>query len=339
MADEPANPEPTTPQVPRDLFLRGCALVFGLFVATIFGVGIAFGVAQNGLPWTIPIVYFLAVGSFAVMAIPRFIRRAREAARNAPSPESAAAAAGGEGVEAGTRAKADAKATDADEPDDMPTVWHAETHPGKVFSHQLERAGIAPGVQCGCAVVGAVFWNGIVGFFVYELIERFNGGAAVQWSEALFLIPFILVGLLLIGAVILAGLNWFVAQLVGRVDVELSDHPLVPGATLRIHVAQAGLFSLGRVVVFLVCSEEVTYVAGTSTSTAKKDVDQHSISDPEQNPDGGGLPLTTEFTVPADAMHSFEAPNNEINWTIRVTGRVLGLLPFSSEYSVTVSPD
>ena len=133
-------------------------------------------------------------------------------------------------------------------------------------------------------------------------------------------------------------MRWFASQLVGRVEVELSGHPLAPGVAVRLHVAQAGLVPLAGVVVALICTEEATYVAGTSKSSAKKEVAKHALAEAESNPDGAGLPLSANFAVPAEAMHSFEAPNNKINWTIRVTGRVLGLLSFSDDYGVTVAP-
>ena len=78
-------------------------------------------------------------------------------------------------------------------------------------------------------------------------------------------------------------------------------------------------------------------MAGTSKSTAKKEVAKHALCDPEQHPGGCELPVEAAFTVPAEAMHSFDAPNNKIEWTVRVSGRVLGL-PFSSDYSVAVAP-
>jgi hypothetical protein len=207
-----------------------------------------------------------------------------------------------------------------------------------VLAHRLPRAGLAPGCQFGCAVGGAAFWNGIVGVFVYQLFDQWNRGRGFQWLQALFLIPFVAVGLLLFLVVLAAAVKWLVSGLVGRVEVEVSAHPLAPGARVRFRVAQTGLFPVARVSVRLVCTETATYVAGTSKSTANREVALHDVSTPEANPDAGGLPLDAEFTVPADAMHSFDAPNNKINWTVRVTGRVLGLLPFSDQYTFTMAP-
>jgi hypothetical protein len=182
---------------------------------------------------------------------------------------------------------------------------------------------MTPGCQFGCAVFAALFWNGILSIFVWRLIDDWNRMGGFKWFNAAFLVPFVLVGIVLILAVLGSALKWFVSSLTGRIDVEVSTHPLVLGGSSRIHVAQRGLIALKRVELRLICTEAATYIAGTSTATATKEVVRHLIADPDENP-AGGLPLEIDFTVPADAMHSFEAPNNKIIWTLRVTARFFG---------------
>lgn len=337
MADEDDPP----PSKLEPFSARGCAWLFGgFFVSGLLGAGLTGVALRNNAPQALVPVFFLGppllfLAVFGAVAIPRVLRRIREMQRNAPSPESAAAVAAGEGVQAGTRP---ARAEPDIPADGLPAVPVIETKPGTTLAHGLQRVGVAPGCQFGCAVAVAAFWNGIVGVFVYQLLAKWNRGQPVKWIEALFLVPFVLVGLAIIAFALIAGMQWFVSLLVGRVEVELSDHPLTPGGRARVHVSQAGLFRLARVTVELVCTEEATYVAGTSKSTASREVAAHPISDPDRSPDGGWLPLTAEFTVPADAMHSFDAPNNEINWTVRVAGRVLGVLPFGDVYGTCVVP-
>ncbi|MCE9568313.1 MAG: hypothetical protein K8U57_40450 [Planctomycetes bacterium] len=332
------NPEP---QLPTGTMSRyACVWFFvGCSVAGLVGVGLALWAAFAQAPvWILPVAFLgppvafvLICGSFA---LPRAIRAAREAVRNAPSPESEAAAAAGAGVEAGTKAES----TPIEERGEFPTVEVEETQPGKVLPHSILRTGVPPGCQLGCIAVIAVIWNSVVSGFVLPILARWNRGQVVQWVEVLFLTPFVLIGLVLIGATLYAALNWIVSLLVGRVAVELSNHPIAIGATVRIQLAQYGLVPLARVKVRLICTEEATYVAGTSQSTAKREVVTKLISDPDEAPTGGGLPLAAEFIVPPDAMHSFSAPNNKIKWTVCVTGRVLGLLPFRNDFNVTVSP-
>lgn len=342
MADEPPiNQPPPTPSSDRVIGRVSCTFVSGLLLVSIVSTlvgGVAVG--RNNPPWMFlavsfgPILLYLTI--WAAFGLPALTRQLREAARNAPSPESVAAAAGGEGVEVGRKPDADKP----DEPDDTPAVPKVETTPGKVLTHRLTRSGMTPGCEFGCAVGVTVFWNAIVGFFIYKQVAAWNAGGAGffgGWLSVVFLIPFVLAGLVMIAYAVYSGLRLIGAGLAGTVEVELSAHPLTPGGAARLHISQRGPFPLSRVTVHLVCTEEATYVAGTSKSTAKKEVAAHTLADPDQNPDGGGLPLEAVFTVPDDAMHSFDAPNNKINWTVRVTGRVLGL-PFAKEYAVAIVP-
>src|SRR5437763_431363 len=229
---------------------------------------------------------------------------------------------GGRRLRAGVGAGTGAATATPPARDDTPTVVVVPTSPGTVLAHRLHRAGLSPGCQLGCAVAFAAIWNGIVGVFEWRLVAQWNQGGAFRWRDALFLIPFVIVGLLLIVFVLAAAVHWFVSRLAGRVDVELSAHPVAPGAAVRVRVAQRGLAPLRRVSVAFVCTEQATYVAGTSKSTAKREVAEHPVRDPEADPDGGGLPLEAEFAAPADAMHTFVAPNHQIAWTVRGAGRV-----------------
>jgi len=332
------QPDPASPS-PNSRIKRLMVVWFvGSLVTGFLGMALAVGAMFAQAPAWIMFVAFFAPATvfnlaYAAIFIPKAVRYAREAARNAPSPESTAAVAAGEGVEAGTTPKPILD----DERGDFPTVEVVDTKPGKVLLHSLPRAGIPPGCQLGCVAIFAVLWNSIVSTFVFQAINDWNRGQ-VQWGGVLFLSPFVLIGLALIAVTLYLLLTVFVSLLVGRVEVEVSDHPIAIGGTSRIQLAQFGVVPLARVKVMLVCTEEATYVAGTSQSTAKRDVESKVISHPDEDPSGGALPLAAEFTVPPDAMHSFTAPNNKINWTIRVTGRVLGLLPFSNDFSVTVSP-
>jgi hypothetical protein len=332
MADDD---EPKPPSRPSAGCQTSC---WTLFAAALVGVALAFWVAQMNAPgWLAPVAFFGPVAVVFVLVaalnLPRIIRMAREAARNAPSPESVAAGARGEGVEVGAKPE-----TSGPVSDDTPTVPAVATVPGKVLAHSLDRAGLPRGCEFGCALVFATIWNGIVSVFVWKLVAGWNQVGRFKWFNAAFLVPFVLVGLVLIGYVLHAAYKWFVSWFVGRVEVEVSAHPLAPGGAVRVHVSQRGAVRLGRVTVWLVCTEQASYIAGTSKSTATKEVAKHPVNDPDAHPDERRLPLEVEFTVPEDAMHSFEAPNNEIKWTVRVTGRVMGL-PFSDDYSVAVAPD
>jgi len=335
MTDEPLDPPPAAAPWPGS---ASCGLfVFGFVVTALIGMGLAFWAAVTGNVVLVPVGFFApilvyGIGS-AIVFGPRIVRHMREASRNAPSPESVAAVAHGEGVELGTKVAAPWE----DAAEVNPTVHDAGTTPGKVLAYRLAQVGMTPGCRFGCAVAVAIFWNAILSSFVIDAFNKWNRAGQIPWLDMLFLTPFVLVGLLMIGTAFFFGVRWFVSTLTGQVAVEVSAHPMLPGDVVRIHIAQTGTFRLVRVAVLLVCTEEATYIAGTSKSTAKKEVAKHPLVDPGANPDGDGLPLTTDSTIPTGLMHSFDAPNNKIKWVLRVTARVMGF-SFSNDYGVTVNP-
>ncbi len=336
MLEDDAPPEPA----PRPLARTIGRLVAGFLVAVFIGFALAaVAFVANAPVWVGPLVFLVTIAGYfliaAVIILPPALRQMREAVRNAPSPESVAAATAGESVSAGaTTIAGDPR------PDPAPTMPDLTTTPGKVLAHQLPRAGMNAAVQFGCAIFVALFWNGIVSVFVYQFVSKWARGGfpngIFNWLQVLFLLPFVVVGLFLLLAVISLGLRWLITLMVGKLEVEVSVHPLTPGGSSSLHIAQRGLFGIGRVNAALVCTESATYTAGTSRSTATREVFAQPVIDPEENPDATGLPVAMDFRVPIEAMHSFEAPNNTIAWAIRVKGRVMGLLPFGDDYSVVV---
>jgi hypothetical protein len=316
---------------------RGCAWFFlGFFLTGAVGLFIAIFAIQQQVPWwVVPIGFFAPLVLFVVVfgrsLASHLMQAAQEASRNVPSPESLAA-------------RYDITTT-VTEPGDQhsdlgsnTTLPVINTTPGKVLTHRLPRSGMPHGCEFGCAVIVALFWNSLVGYFVYRQVIAWNqgGGFLGGWLTTALWAPFVFAGLVLIAKAVYAALRWIVASLAGTIDVELSLHPVYPGCTPRISLTQRGLFPLSQLTVQLVCTEETTYVAGTSKSRAAQEVTSYVLIDPEQNPESSQM-LETTIQIPIDAMHSFAAPNNEINWTIRVRGRVLGL-PFSADYAIGIIP-
>jgi hypothetical protein len=325
----------------RRLFF-GCGLWFAVeFLAALIGAALAvLAIPANQPPWVMPVVFFgppiLVALLFAVFFLPRLLGDLREAARNAPSPESVAATGGSRTPSIGSM-NGGASPSAGPPADSLPAVPTIATLPGLVLPHRLQRAELPFGCRFGCSVFAALFWNGIISIFVWRLIADWNRMGRFRWFQVAFLAPFVLVGIVLIIAVFATALRWFMSGLVGRIEVELAEHPVAPGRAIRIHVAQRGAMALKGVEARLICTEEASYLAGTTRSTATKEVARHLLFDPDQSPDGGRLPLEFEFTVPADSMHSFQAPNNKIKWTVRVEGRVLGLR-FRDDFTLAVVP-
>ncbi len=278
--------------------------------------------------WVSPVVFFAPQVTLVVFAWPHLKTLPARMKRAAPSPEKAAVTSA---PKPHRRTEFSARPTS---PDDFPTVPTGGADPGTRLAHRLADAD--PGAGCAClGVLGAaVFWNGIVSVFVWQAVQALLRGNP-EWFLMVFLIPFVLIGLGLVFAAVLAAGVWVVSLLAGKVVVEVDDHPFSPGGRYRGHVAQVGPCRLTKVGVELACEEAATYMSGTTESTDRKVVAKQLAELPEPLP---AAPLDFELVVPADAMHSFAAKKNKIDWKITVWGRVLGVLPYQRSFEVVVRP-
>lgn len=181
-------------------------------------------------------------------------------------------------------------------------------------------------------IFACLFWNGIVSVFVWQVVDGFARGHP-NWILTLFMIPFVAVGLGLIGAVFYCAaalLNPTVQVTVNRGAVPLGQ-PFdaawdMLGRTDRIRRLQIDVE--GR--------EEATYRRGTSTHTDKESFATLQLidtDDPQQIAAGAG-----SIIVPADTMHSFEAEHNKVVWTLRVRGDIAMWPNVKEDFAVVVLP-
>jgi len=290
---------------------------------------------MNGPVWlaVVALASLAVVGFLLLMGkLLKFLRGVRDRRMIRPAPESY------------LRAAVDGAGEGPDDPERLPdgsdgsVVPLVETRPGKVLAHALKRDELSPGCQLGFILGMAAFWNVIVGSFLFQLWQQWNAAAAAHWLAALILAPFVVIGLRLILAAVAALVRWIIDRSAGRVAVEISVHPLRPGVTAQVYVAQTGPAPLVGLIVELVCIEEVTDTAGMREALVRETVASYPIGDPATN-DGPALPFSATVTVPTGVMHSFTAPNNAISWAIRVRGRVHGQIPYCEDFSLTMAPE
>jgi len=181
-------------------------------------------------------------------------------------------------------------------------------------------------------VVLALLWNGVIVASLFRHVN-FGGRGVVDVFALLFLVPFVLVGLALIG-----GAGFFLLKL-------LNPHPdltLAPG-----HLPLGGSAVLGwsfrgnagrirKLTVTLQGVESATYRRGTSTTTDKSIFESVALLETESLPEirRGEIPVAVpEFSVP-----SFSAPNSKIRWYFKVHGEI-GFWPdLSEEFEFAVAP-
>jgi hypothetical protein len=162
----------------------------------------------------------------------------------------------------------------------------------------------------------AVFWNGIVSVFAFQASGSFERGSP-DWFLTVFLLPFLAVGIGLVGAFAYA----LLALRNPRPQLVLGARALHPGAATDLSWRFLGAAQrLGRVRISLQGMEHATYRVGTDSRTATETFhDQVLVDAPAPTCAAGG---SLRLAIPSDAMHSFESTHNKITWQLAVHGEI-----------------
>jgi hypothetical protein len=178
----------------------------------------------------------------------------------------------------------------------------------------------------------ALFWNGIVSVFVWQAVQSWRAGQPDGCLTA-FLIPFVLVGLLLVYSVFHQLLSLFNP----RPRLTLSPGVLTPGGMAYLQWRMEGRASrVRRLRIVLEGREEARYRRGTDTYTDRETFATVHVVDtgqPFEIPAGA-----THVSVPEGTMHSFTAENNKILWTLKADCEIPGWPDSDDEYEILVRP-
>ncbi|HMP78291.1 MAG TPA: hypothetical protein PKD54_02455 [Pirellulaceae bacterium] len=216
----------------------------------------------------------------------------------------------------------------------LPTVPPAAgVLPGDVLAYRLVGRNPDWGWMIGAAVsslvsVGMLTVLGWSAYHTYSkgVIDGWVIGAALccipvaAWSVYRFFVRFL----------------GFVAF--GPTRLEISSYPLFPGQVVDVFLRQPGQIRLQLLEVVLICEESVTYSQGTNIRTEVKRVVEQRLF--RQRGVEVAEPFQCQFglTVPADAMHSFAAENNRVQWTIIVSASIRGWPRFERDFPIIVQP-
>lgn len=178
----------------------------------------------------------------------------------------------------------------------------------------------------------AAFWNGITGVFVWQVWKSWASGAP-DGCLTVFMIPFVLIGLAL-----LVGIPYQILALFNpRPRVELAPGRMILGAGNQLSWSFHGRAGrIRRLKIVLEGVEEADYRQGTDTRTDKETFATLELVD-ESSPVAIAQGTTT-ITIPADTMHSFEAPDNRIVWKLQVHGEIARWPDVQEEMKVIVEP-
>ncbi|XAL98482.1 DUF3592 domain-containing protein [Phycisphaeraceae bacterium D3-23] len=203
----------------------------------------------------------------------------------------------------------------------------------------LRPRGQRLGGAVGLLVFGLI-WNGVVAFPVTQVVGGWRSGDP-DLCLSLFMLPFVAVGI----GVMLMWVRQVMLVFAPVIEVELSRSALAVGETAELRWrVQGRLWRLTAMTIVLVGEEKATYRRGTDTVTDTHAFFEQTVA----GADGSGqtfqtLPAvpergSTTVTIPADTMHSFDAPNNKIVWSIKVSGEVHRWPDPKDTYELTILP-
>lgn len=181
-------------------------------------------------------------------------------------------------------------------------------------------------------IIFAAFWNGIVSVFVVQVVKSFQQGRP-EWGLTAFISIFVLVGL---GAII-GVIYQFLALFNPKTKLTLSSVTIPLGAAAHLSWEILGPVNrISKLIITLTAREECRYRRGTKTYTDKNTFftfEIASTTDPTQMSFG-----EIGFAVPADTMHSFEADNNKIIWSLNVKGDIKRWPDINDQFDITIIP-
>jgi hypothetical protein len=185
----------------------------------------------------------------------------------------------------------------------------------------------------GCILLFALFW---LAFSLLWTFLAWRGGGGFGW---LFGVPFIAIGLLLF-----VGSLWrtFAAVRVAPPKISMSKTRLRPGESFNVAYVQR--FRLPTVLqdcrIELVFRESATYTQGTDTRTDTHELVEGFFDGPVgQFEAGAEVRRDGTLQIPADAMHTFEARNNKLQWFVRVHVDIQEWPDMVEMFDLTVLPE
>ena len=192
---------------------------------------------------------------------------------------------------------------------------------------------IGPFGRLGCAVLGALFWNGFISIFVWHVVQDWRAGNP-QWMPALILTPFVVIGLLL-----LSGIPYSILALLNpRPRLHLTPGAVRAGGAAQLEWAFRGSASRVRHLrIWLEATEIRTRTTDSSVriETAPLDVPAIEILDR-----GREAPLeygSVAFSVPAETPPSADG-EPAVRWRLKLHGTIAYWPDVAAEYEVRLLP-
>ena len=192
---------------------------------------------------------------------------------------------------------------------------------------------ISPVASIAGVAIFAILWNGIISIFIYQIYQGFEKDRP-DWFLTIFMIPFVLVGILTILALIYTILK----STNPKISVEISPSELFPGSQATIKWTIKGPVSrVTSLEIYLEGMEKALYKSGENSASATNIFDRIKIFSTD-------YPLAMEygnakFTIPATTMHSFKSPHNSIEWSVSVIGNIKRWPDMLQRFPIEIHPN
>ena len=178
----------------------------------------------------------------------------------------------------------------------------------------------------------ALFWNGIVSVFLVQVFDGFKRDRP-EWFLTIFMIPFVIVGLIFI----LFFLYKLLSLANARPEITLDQgQPRLGEETWLSWKIIGNARRISRFKIEVWGIESATYRRGTKTVTDKKVFFQRTLAD---SVDGGDIASgRAQFQLPEDLVPSMNLGSNDIIWQIKVNGDIPFFPDVQDSYKIEVLP-
>ena len=213
-----------------------------------------------------------------------------------------------------------------------PTTPPGGTRPHRTGTVTL-KPRYSPRAKCLGGLIASIFWNGIVSVFVYQAVEmwRTGNGGFNKWFLTLFLIPFVLVGLGLIGFTIHSLFGLFSP----RAELRVSSDAVALGDSIEVQWQIGGRVEKVRDLQLTLEGRRETEEGSGDDRRTKTDVFYKAniahVTNWSDIKSG-----KANCAVPPDKMPSDNDGDHEIIWVIRLKAKVEFGADLNDEYPITV---
>lgn len=220
-------------------------------------------------------------------------------------------------------------------PPGVPTCDDLVNSPGTILRYRLPIESPESWTLVGMGLF-AVLWNAVLGVLAVGAgLDLLSG--RVEWVLLAVLVPFFAVG---VAGVVLFVRRLFLTTAVGTTQLEISDHPLLPGGSYDVLLAQGGAGTFASLTLTLEVEEMASFRQGTDTRTERIIVWRELVKEWKDVQITPGVRFETHvtITIPAGAMHSFTSEHNAVRWRIVVAGRPERWPAFTRVFPLVVYP-